>query len=57
MSRLLQTTDLVELELIESLLRLSGCIKIEFIPGSENNLEKKKFKWKLIELNEKKLEL
>ena len=28
---------------------------MEFISGSENNMDKKSFKWKLIQFNEKKL--
>ena len=29
---------------------------MEFIPGTENNLEKKKFTWSLAELNEERLD-
>ena len=36
-----------ELEQVESLLKIAGCVKIELIPGTETNLDKKKFNWSL----------
>ena len=37
-----------DLRMITNLLKLSGSIKIELLPGSENYIEKKQFSWEVI---------
>ena len=44
-------TELDELESIEHLLKLAGCVSMELVPGTDTNLDKKTFEWKLEELN------
>ena len=44
-------TELDELESIERLLKLAGCMNMELVPGTDTNLDKKSFEWKLKELN------
>ena len=40
-------TQTDELESVESLLKIAGCVQMELIPGTETNLDKKKFSWNL----------
>ena len=38
-----------DLQKLEDLLKVSGCIKTELVPGSDFSLDKKTYEWKLIE--------
>ena len=40
-----ESGEIKELQKIETLLKLTNCIKMEFLPGNERNLDKKEFKW------------
>lgn len=46
-----------QLKQLESLLKIAGCIKMELVPGSENNLEKKQFSWTLQQYDATKIVL
>ena len=46
-----------ELETLESLFKIAGCINVELIPGSESNIDKKEFSWRLKEFSEEKIAL
>ena len=37
-----------DLRMITNLLKLSGSIKIELLPGNENYIDKKQFSWEVI---------
>ena len=36
---------------------MSGCIQVELHPGVDNNLDKKTFKWELIEFDERTIKI
>ena len=57
MSSIADETELDELESIERLLKLAGCVNMELVPGTDTNLDKKTFEWKLEKLNGSKLAL
>ena len=44
-----------ELESLESLLKIAGCINMELIPGAEISSSKKEFNWSLNKLDEEDL--
>ena len=46
-----------DLRMITNLMKLSGSIKIELIPGSENYIEKKQFSWEIIKHGENQIEI
>ena len=46
-----------ELENIESLMKIAGCIKMELIPATGQDLDKKKFEWTLTKFDQENLEI
>ena len=49
--------DLSDFETLESLFKIAGCITVELIPGSESNIDKKEFSWRLEEFSDKNIAL
>lgn len=51
------TTDLNDLKSLESLLKLSGSLTLEYVPGSDYKTEEMKFTWNLLRFDETGIEL
>ena len=52
-----QNDTVSELSMIEFLLKITGSIAMELVPGNTLNLDKKTYDWKLIDFSEESLDL
>lgn len=51
-----QPGQIEELQKIETLLKLTNCIKMELLPGNERNLDKKEYKWNFKTFDENEID-
>lgn len=51
------TTSLGDLEALESLLKLSGSLSVEYVPGSDYKAEEMSFKWSLVKFDSTGIEI